>query len=160
MARIYQVIILLLFPLTTFSQSEKVNEESNVKAAINQLFEGMYKGDSNIVHSVFHSSSRLMTCYIDKNGKEQLAEENLQDFIDAVGSPREEIWDEKITFTSVLVDLHLAQVWTEYQFYLDGEFSHCGVNAFQLVKENDQWKIIQLIDTRKRDNCLNIIKTR
>ena len=144
----------------TFSQSTKVNEESEVKATINKLFEGMYKGDSSLVHSVFHSSNRLMTCYIDKNGAEQLAEENLQDFLDAVGSPHEEIWDEKITFTSVLVDLHLAQVWTEYEFYLDGKFSHCGINAFQLVKENGNWKIIQLIDTRKRDNCLNTNETR
>jgi hypothetical protein len=137
-----------------------ISEENEVKETIHQLFEGMYNGDSSLVHSVFHSSNRLMTCYIDKNGMEQLAEENLQDFLDAVGSPHEEIWDEKITFTSVLVDLHLAQVWTEYQFYLDNEFSHCGVNAFQLVKENGNWKIIQLIDTRKRDNCLNTNETR
>lgn len=154
------IISLFFTTYFTFSQNNKVNEESEVKATINILFEGMYKGDSSLVHSVFHSSNRLMTCYIDKNGTEQLAEENLQDFLDAVGTPRDEIWDEKIIFTSVLVDLHLAQVWTEYEFYLDGVFSHCGINAFQLVKENGNWKIIQLIDTRKRDNCLKTNETR
>jgi hypothetical protein len=154
------VCILLFCSFDSISQVDLDNDETAVKETIKQLFEGMYNGDSSLVHSVFHSSNRLMTCYIDKNGTELLAEENLQDFLDAVGSPREEIWDEKITFTSVLVDLHLAQVWTEYQFYLDNEFSHCGVNAFQLVKENGNWKIIQLIDTRKRDNCLNKNETR
>jgi hypothetical protein len=152
--------ILLFCSFDSTSQVDFDNDETAVKETINQLFKGMYNGDSSLVHSVFHSSSRLMTCYIDKNGMEQLAEENLQDFLDAVGSPHEEIWDEKITFNSVLVDLHLAQVWTEYQFYLDKQFSHCGVNAFQLVKENGNWKIIQLIDTRKRDNCLNTNETR
>lgn len=149
------LIIVLFYSFDSISQVEIDNDEAEVKETIHQLFKGMYNGDSSLVHSVFHSSNRLMTCYIDKNGMEQLAEENLQDFLDAVGSPHKEIWDERITFTSVLVDLHLAQVWTEYEFYLNNEFSHCGVNAFQLVKENGHWKIIQLIDTRKHDNCLN-----
>lgn len=149
------LIILLFCSFDSISQVDLDNDETAVKETIHQLFKGMYNGDSSLVHSVFHSSNRLMTCYIDKNGMEQLAEENLQDFLDAVGSPHKEIWDERITFTSVLVDLHLAQVWTEYEFYLNNEFSHCGVNAFQLVKENGHWKIIQLIDTRKHDNCLN-----
>jgi len=46
----------------------------------------------------------------------------------------------------------VAQVWTEYAFYLNKEFSHCGIDAFQLVKDKE-WKIIHLIDTRKKMNC-------
>lgn len=42
----------------------------------------------------------------------------------------------------------LAQVWTPYTLYSNGKILHSGVNAFTLVKENDTWKIIHLIDTR------------
>jgi hypothetical protein len=34
----------------------------------------------------------------------------------------------------VQIDDNLAAVWTEYEFYVGKNFSHCGVNAFQLVK--------------------------
>lgn len=35
----------------------------------------------------------------------------------------------------------------------NGNFSHCGVNSFQLFHDNGQWKIIYLIDTRQRTGC-------
>ena len=40
----------------------------------------------------------------------------------------------------VLTEGNIASVWTPYDFYINGEFSHCGVDLFYLVKEED-WKI-------------------
>jgi hypothetical protein len=37
-----------------------------------------------------------------------------------------------------------------YQFYIGDKFSHCGVNSFQLVKLQGQWKIQYLIDTQEK----------
>jgi len=59
----------------------------------------------------------------------------------------------KITFSNILIDGNLASVWTPYEFYFKGQFSHCGVNSFQLVKSNNEWKIQYIIDTRRKDNC-------
>ena len=47
----------------------------------------------------------------------------------------------------------MASVWTPYEFYFNGTFSHCGANSFQLFKEDNQWKIIFLVDIRRRENC-------
>lgn len=148
------VAILFMF-LTSFSQSSEQSkfEESQVKLVIDALFDGMRNGDSAQVQSIFHSKARLMTCYFDKNGNSILAEDDLNEFITAVGTPHEDIWNEKITSISICVDANLAQVWTEYTFYLNEEKLHCGVNAFQLFKENSTWKIIQLTDTRRREGC-------
>ncbi|HUH33176.1 MAG TPA: hypothetical protein VLZ28_04430, partial [Daejeonella sp.] len=59
----------------------------------------------------------------------------------------------RITFDQVLIDDNLASVWTSYQFYIGDKFSHCGVNSFQLVKGKEGWKIVYLIDTRRKENC-------
>jgi hypothetical protein len=40
-----------------------------------------------------------------------------------------------------------------YKFYVGETFSHCGVNSFQLFKDKEGWKIIYLIDTRRKDPC-------
>lgn len=139
------------FSSVAFSQDK---EEANIKATIDMLFEGMKNGDSSMVRLVFHPKARLMSCYTDKEGISHLIEDSIPEFIEAVGTPHEEQWNEKITSMSISRDMNLAQVWTTYEFYVDETFSHCGVNAFHLVKENDKWTIIQLTDTRRKKGCL------
>lgn len=153
------ILGLLFFSLINFfsySQENSIsntNEETLVRQTIDLLFEGMREGDSSKVSSVFHSNARLLTCYIDRNNNLRNSEDKLSDFLVAVGTPHEEIWNEQITSVSVVIDMHLAQVWTTYKFYLDEQFIHCGVNAFQLVKDVSGWKIMHLIDTRKTNEC-------
>lgn len=74
-------------------------------------------------------------------------------FVEAVGTPHEELWDEKVWDVEVRIDENLAQAWMHYAFYLGDEFSHCGVNAMQLVHDGTAWKITQVTDTRRTDNC-------
>ncbi|MDH4131365.1 MAG: hypothetical protein OEV95_06125 [Gemmatimonadota bacterium] len=39
----------------------------------------------------------------------------------------------------------LAVVWLPYDFYLDGNWSHCGVDAFTLLKAEGRWRIATLV---------------
>ncbi len=39
----------------------------------------------------------------------------------------------------------LAMVWFPYDFYLDGKWSHCGVDAFTLLKSEQGWRIATLV---------------
>ena len=32
-------------------------------------------------------------------------------------------------------------MWTPDDFWTDGTFSHCGIDAFDLIKTDDGWKI-------------------
>jgi len=61
--------------------------------------------------------------------------------------------DERISFETIKIDGPLAIAWTPYKFYYEGKFSHCGVNSFQLVRVDNQWRIQYLIDTRRRQGC-------
>jgi hypothetical protein len=44
-------------------------------------------------------------------------------------------------------------VWTEYDFHLGDKFSHCGVDAFHLLKTSAGWKVVALSDTARREGC-------
>ena len=74
------------------------------------------------------------------------------DFIDAVRNGSGE-WDEPYWNPVVRIRDNLATVWVDYAFYLDGEFSHCGVDAFILARGPDGWRIAALADTRQREDC-------
>lgn len=41
----------------------------------------------------------------------------------------------------VLIEGDVATVWTRYSFTIDGEPSHAGIDAFNLVRTNAGWKI-------------------
>lgn len=136
------------------AQQETANEDSiAVKSVIDNLFLGMYQGDSTLVGLQFSPDVRMMTTFIDKDGAMRSEIGDVEDFKIAVGTPHVEIWDERVSNVVVQIDGLLAQVWMHYSFYVNEAFSHCGVNALQLIKSEDGWKIVNLIDTRRRSDC-------
>jgi hypothetical protein len=151
MKRLFLISFFALSGFTAFGQSTNLETEA-VKKVINQLFEGMRKGDSTMVSGTF-SKGMILQTISEREGKVQVKTDKPSGFLKAVGTPHPEIWDERITFDQVLIDDNLASVWTSYQFYVGDKFSHCGVNSFQLVKGNEGWKIVYLIDTRRKENC-------
>ena len=129
--------------------------EEEVMKPIALLFDGMRDADSAKVRRAFSINVKMLTSGKNKKGVQVIKEELLQNFLNAIGGkdPSTPKWNEKITSTSIKIDGTIAQVWTEYSFFVGDKFSHCGVNAFQLVKEGADWKIIHIMDTRRRRGC-------
>lgn len=158
--------LLSLFSFTAFTQNSSISTQSTshteepsedekaVMAVVVKVFDGMRAGDSTMVRSCFHSSVDMFTSYTSrKTGEPVLKKDNVKKFLEAVGTPHDEVWDEKLWDTEIRIDNNLAQVWTKYGFYLDDKFSHCGVDAFHLTRTKDGWKIFHLTDTRQRTGC-------
>lgn len=61
--------------------------------------------------------------------------------------------DEPIRNPQVTVHQHLATVWAEYQVRIDGNVSHCGYDAFQLVRTTEGWRLLNVADTFRRSDC-------
>ena len=148
----YRTCLLVILTIAAF-RTEAQNDESAVKAVINNLFEGMRKTDTALLRSVFTSQPILQTVARNREGKVSIRSENLDSFVVSVARPRKEVLDEGISFETVKVDGDRAIAWTPYKFYLGDQFSHCGVNSFQLVKLEGVWRIQYLIDTRRRQGC-------
>lgn len=127
--------------------------EEEVLATVRRLFDGMRAADSGLARSAFDASAQLLSISYDSAGVARVSTADLGRFLAAVGTPRSEIWDERIWDTEVRVDGSLAVVWTKYTFYRGGRFSHCGVDVFELVRRPDGWKIIQVADTRRTRDC-------
>ncbi len=139
-------LILILISSLLFAQK---TEEQLVKLTVNQLFIGMRNSDSLLIKQSFSKNAVLQT--ITKNG--EVKNESINDFAVSISKAEKQSLEERISFSNILIDGNLASVWTPYEFYYKGQFSHCGVNSFQLVKSNDAWKIQYIIDTRRKDNC-------
>ena len=95
----------------------------------------------------------LLSISKDKTGKTVIAVDSGDDFAKAIGTPHNVVY-ERITFNDIKIDGDLASVWAPYKFYLGDKFSHCGVDVFSLMKTASGWKIIYIVDTRRKDNCI------
>ncbi|AQX83774.1 nuclear transport factor 2 family protein [Elizabethkingia bruuniana] len=135
-----------------FSQ---ISETEAVKAGVNKLFTAMKNSDSTGIKSSFTKQAILQT--IMKNG--EVKTEDIPAFARTIAKAVKNTLEERITFSAIHIDGNLASVWTPYQFYFQGKFSHCGVNSFQMIKENGDWKIQYIIDTRRKDGCIQDGKT-
>jgi hypothetical protein len=151
-----QLSILLLIAIVSISKvnaQTSLAEETAVKASITNLFDAMRISDTAMVRKALANKSIMQTIATNKDGKASVKSESVDGFIKSIAAPHTEKYDERIVFTKVLVDGNLASVWTDYKFYIGDTFSHCGVNSFQLFKGEDGWKIIYIIDTRRKNNC-------
>ena len=151
--KILVVLFLLAAPLSPIRAQKASAETEPVQRTITAFFDGMRRGDSIAVRRTL-APAAVFHAFSNKPGQPLTLEiESIDGFLKAVGTPHAKIWDERISFANVLIDGSLASVWTPYEFYLGGTFSHCGYNSFQLVKLTDGWKIAHVIDTRRKEKC-------
>jgi hypothetical protein len=147
------VLTLYLTILTGFNAAAQSTEDS-VKAVVNNMFTAMKNADSVGLKNTFSEWAVLQTISRTKEGATTVRTENINEFASFVGKSTKGDADERIRFAAVHIDGALASVWTPYQFYYKGNFSHCGVNSFQLIRVNGVWKVQYIIDTRRKTDCL------
>lgn len=145
--------LIVLTTIIVGTTAKAQTAEDSIKAVINKMFAGMKNADAASLKQCFADSMILQTIAKNKEGVEYVRKDNPAGFIDFVSKQTVGAADEQVIFETIKVDGPLAIVWTPYKFYFNGKFSHCGVNSFQLVRLNGEWKIQYLIDTRRKDDC-------
>ena len=61
---------------------------------------------------------------------------------------RERYWN-----PTVLVRGSIAVVWAPYEFWRDGKTTHCGIDVFDLVKQDGVWRVANIMFTVEPDAC-------
>lgn len=130
--------------------------EDAVVATVHRMFDGMRTADSAKVRAVFAAGARFAS--VDRRQTPPVMRYDAPDAWIAAIAASKGAWDEQIYDVQARVDAGIAHVWAPYTFYLDKAISHCGVNTIDLVKLGDEWKITQIADSRRRENCPDPLK--
>lgn len=145
-------LIFLLIGMNTIN-AQKTDAQS-VQETIERFFTGFHKQDSMIIRGTVAKDIIMQTIGRDGEGAEMVKTENFDRFMQSIVSiPDTTKFQERLLSFTIKVDGAMANAWTPYEFWVNDSFSHCGVNSFQLFKESGQWKIIYLIDTRRKEGC-------
>lgn len=148
---LYIICFLFTTQTTLIAQSsisaESATSEKEVKQVIQNMFQAMLQADTTLLKTCF-SDKVIFQTIVNKLEGVVIKTESINDFIQSIGKQTPNALDERIEFGAIQVDPLMATVWTPYTFYLKGQYSHKGINSFQLVKFKEGWKIQYLIDTR------------
>ncbi|MCC9019836.1 MULTISPECIES: nuclear transport factor 2 family protein [Flavobacterium] len=126
-------------------------QQQEVQKSIETFFEGFHQRDTVRMKSVCADKIVLQSISESLVKGNKLTEENSGKFYKSIATiPSNIEFSEKILSYNIQIDGTIAHVWAPYQFYVNDKLSHSGVNTFTLFKEKDNWKIIYLIDTRRK----------
>ena len=141
------LLVLLVSVVTANAQ------EAQVRARIEAMFNAMYARDTTALRACFVPAASLYTYSYDSKGHPRSKGESITDFIRGVALIGEANMEERLMSWQILIDEGMASVWTPYEFYFENKFSHCGIDSWEMIRVHGEWKISQLTDTRRKDNC-------
>jgi len=147
------VFIIVLVCSLSFNAQDN-SPENEVKQVIETFFEGLHKGDSTLMASTLHKDIKIQTTSSMSGPNGLLQTDSRVKLLTAIANKNpEHVYLEKLLSYTIKIDGNIASVWTPYEFYFNNNFSHCGANSFQLFKDQTSWKIIYLVDMRRRNQC-------
>lgn len=128
-------------------------DRADILATIQRMLDGMRTRDTALLGSAFHADARLFGIRTRQDGGDVTQVLTAAQFGAFVARDQRAPWHERIFDPDVRVEGTLATVWTAYDFHFGATFSHCGVDAFQLLRTPAGWRIVSIADTFQRDGC-------
>jgi len=128
-------------------------ETTAVLKPINNMFNAMREHDGNKLIAQFTQQAILERA----TKINEIEVSNLVKFSEFINISKNHL-DEQTFGVKINISGNLASAWVPFAFYLDGKLNHCGVNSFQLIKQQEQWKVRYLIDNAYSGDCELFIK--
>lgn len=137
--------------LASAAPSPAGDDRAEVLSTVERFFAAMAAKDLAAARQLVVGEGRFVSLR-EEGGGTQLRvtsnEELIASWATVPGRLLERIWD-----AEVRVHQGIATLWAPYDFHIDGEHRHCGLDAFDLVKVDGQWKIAGGAYSVVRNGC-------
>lgn len=146
-------LILIFIPtLCSSANAQYANEEAAVLATMDNFFTALAASDRNGLEQTTIPGSLFISASVDEDGNETVNTITREAFVNSLSNPAsrrlERYWN-----PTVLVQENIAVFWAPYDFHVNGEFTHCGIDSFQLFKMDGVWLIGSSSYTRETVGC-------
>ncbi len=142
--------MMAIFSVSVFAQ--KPDDAKDALAVVNKMFAEMANHNPAAIAALYTADSNLAAIIKTKDGKSNIrsftGEAFSKNFAEKRGEIKEDMYAPE---TKIFGDL--ALVWGRYVFFIDGKISHCGVNAFHLIRTDAGWRIANASSTLEPQGC-------
>jgi hypothetical protein len=125
-------------------------EEQAVLAPINALFAAFEAGDPTGVFRVVYPDGRVTAVGALRSGT-GVRQESWTQF--AARLKPGEGFQERISDPAIEIDGDVAMVWAPFVVRAGGKVANCGVDHFDLIRENGTWKVMNISFSSRRTGC-------
>ena len=126
--------------------------EAAVMAPINGMFAGLEARDGAMILAQTRPEGGATVAMEKPDGSRAIRHLSWADFAGGIKLGPER-YQEKLLDPAVEVDGDVAMVWSRYVFTVDGKAQHCGVDHFDLVRENGGWKVLNVTWSQRTTGC-------
>ena len=155
-ARIVLSIALFLLALPTNRVLAQSDDHDAILAVMERVFEAVSSSNPDDWRALQLADGTTLSFAPQGDGESdelQMRFSKNEDFIADLAPNGREYVERWTGDPTVMIRGPIAVVWGEYEFWIDGEFSHCGVDSVDLVKLEGEWKLANIMWTVELDGC-------
>ncbi|MDP6650877.1 MAG: nuclear transport factor 2 family protein [Gammaproteobacteria bacterium] len=149
-------LLLVIYSVCLSAAAAQGNAEDEERQAIlavaDAFFEALANRDRAGLEAILVPGSLNIATSQSANGETNYSIRDYQEMVSSLsrpgGSRTERYWD-----ATVLIRGNIAVFWAPYDFHVEGAFTHCGIDSFQLVKRQGQWLLSNLSWTIEPSGC-------
>lgn len=128
-------------------------ERTEILATVQRMLDGMRRQDTAAVRAVFHPTARLVGMRTSSGAPARVQLITVDEWVAYIARDARGEWIERVWDPEVRIDGTLATVWAAYDFHFGATFSHCGIDAVQLLRTTEGWRIMSIADTYQTHGC-------
>lgn len=142
-------------PKLANSYVEKPSDAQSAGAVADKLFEAMRAKNADAIRAVFLENGQLTALDKPRNGEGLSTTRNFSAdaFAKLISESKAGEFIERMPEKEVKIYGDAAVVTGRYTFHVGDKFSHCGTNAFHLLRTETGWKIANATSTLEFTNC-------
>ena len=148
----FVIFSFLLLGAASSLAAQQTDDQKAVLATIEKLFTALKADDTAGMRAVMHPQGRIVQTGT-RDGAPFARVNALNDFLTSIGNAKGKGLEERIYNPEIRIDDNLAVAWVSYDFRVAGQISHCGVDAYHVVRTTEGWRILEIVDTQRREAC-------
>ena len=127
-------------------------ETQAVLGAVQRLLTALEQGDRAAILATAKADGGATAALERPDGARRVRRMGWVEFA-AQFTPGPDRFSEAISDPAVEVDGDIAMVWAPYVARRNGAVSHCGYDHFDLVREDGQWKVLNVTWSQRTTGC-------
>jgi ketosteroid isomerase-like protein len=130
-------------------QADAQADESQVLATVQKFFDSMTAKDTAAARQILVMDATYFSVREGDDGTTMRGSTN-REYLERLATTTDDL-QERMWDPQVMIHEGIAVVWAPYEFQVNGKFTHCGVDAFSLVRIDGRWKIAGIVYTVERE---------
>ncbi|HKX92232.1 MAG TPA: hypothetical protein VJM15_07390 [Sphingomicrobium sp.] len=145
-------LAIVLAAVAAQAASAPADDRREVMAVVDRVFEAINTNDAEALRRISIPEGMNISLRYQPDGSTKLRTvSNSQDAANTAAEKRR--FTEKYWNPTLLIHNGIAVFWAPYSFDIDGKRSHCGVDQFDFIKVDGEWKLASSMWTVEPDGC-------